>query len=351
MKNLLFGLIVACAASLSMNAAMGANAVYSKDGSQVYIADGKLKRLDLKQAPGRFESFDASAALGEDDGHPEAHSDAGIQAVSRGGDDRIFCMSNHHVVVFDPKAKGFSKIMDAADALPCFYQKAASASFEDIAVNPTNGLLLATLRAMKTADPNGDFRQEAVCLPKGWAKPLYVFNRRASSINCPAYDANGDLYFAAYGDLWKGSVDPDNDDDAKAFNKNSSRGVLNAFRVAALARLETSEGNSWVIGVCEIAVARSFLLISDSRLGGTGDGFFIVMNKPMAKVARGDTNYSADAALLKTVREVADNGGLGVNTCASPTKDQCFYQVYPEAKSESWLVGPDAKPEKWHIRQ
>ena len=73
----------------------------------------------------------------------------------------------------------------------------------------------------------------------------------------------GELFFAAYGDLWYGEIQTDTFDGEDHFS-------VAAYRYAPLATLETENATPSEIGVDDIGVSRELIYVQLSRDGRLG---------------------------------------------------------------------------------
>jgi hypothetical protein len=88
-----------------------------------------------------------------------------------------------------------------------------------------------------------------------------------------SFCSNGELFFAAYGDLWCGEIRTDKIDGQDDFS-------IAAYRCAPLATLETQNATPAEIGVADIGVNRDTVYVQLSRMGGSGDGWFARLPRP-----------------------------------------------------------------------
>ena len=139
----------------------------------------------------------------------------------------------------------------------------ADLSFNNVACDPKSGNVLFVLH---TKDWNYSWQ----VLPIGRRELKRVFNRRAEDADFPAFDAGGVLYFARRGDVWKGELEED---------AEQNRYVLVGHRIWPLAQLETAVGTPDSAGAHEIAPLTTHLLISRGRLGGSGWGAVVRVPK------------------------------------------------------------------------
>src|SRR5262249_399676 len=154
------------------------------------------------------------------------------------------------------------------------------------------------------------FRKENEWIP--------VRMRRHPFPSCLVFTASGELFFAAYGDLWYGEIQTDTFDGEDHFS-------VAAYRYAPLATLETENATPSEIGVDDIGASRELIYVQLSRMGGSGDGWFASLARPAIKSASQESLdllykpnervpiYQKSLSSLKILREDFHAGWIAVS--------------------------------------
>jgi len=126
------------------------------------------------------------------------------------------------------------------------------------------------------------FRKENEWIP--------VRMRRHPFPSCLVFTASGELFFAAYGDLWYGEIQTDTFDGEDHFS-------VAAYRYAPLATLETENTTPSEIGVDDIGVSHELIYVQLSRMGGSEmDGSLACRDQPSNLQASNPWTYSTSQA-------------------------------------------------------
>lgn len=298
--------------------AHAARAGFTLDGKTIYLAAGKLKKLDLAR-PDHFDEITTSPLFGGEE----------IQAVTRLNDGRILCLSVHHLATFDPRSQKFERYYD---------RNLGSAEFDDVAVDPSRKILLVTL---EIPSRSWERLSKLVCFQKDCPTSMGVFSRRISEMEGPIFDPHGNLYFSSHGDLWRGGVYLEKLDDHGTSTPTNMRGVLTGERIAPLARLETYEGTPVGTRVMEIAPAGRLIYIHTQRMYGSGWGSIMTMATPPLDEAHDDGDYTDFITALSSIK-VIDEAGSATWLCVSADEKKIFYQ----AGRTHWLIENGRKPRK-----
>ncbi|HKP04874.1 MAG TPA: hypothetical protein VJU77_16090 [Chthoniobacterales bacterium] len=277
--------------------ALAGDAAFSADGNLVYaIAQGDnpaVEEIDLTAKTIRTI--------------PVAEELRGITCTS---DDKLYCTTQNHFCAFDPKTGALKKIRDASPG----------AAFWRVAFDPKSGALFVTT----DSEVSPLYRYKP---PNEWKS---VRMRRHPFPSCLVFAANGELFFAAYGDLWHGEIKYD-------FEQYS----ISAYRYAPLATLETENSTPAEIGVSDIGVAAETVYVHLARMGGSGDGWLAQldrprrnrdehgMNRPFAPAERLPI-YEAALHSLKIIEEEYHGVSIGV----SPDEKRVHYVL----GSKHWLA-------------
>jgi hypothetical protein len=225
------------------------DAAFSRDGARIYA----LAEIDTQPAVQEIElgrKTIRSIPLTQ-----LAASDS-LRGITCSDEDRIFCTTKESLWSFDPRSESLTKIRDAS----------SGADFWRIAFNPKAHATFVTTDDQE--NPLFMFRKEKEWIP--------VRMRRHPYPSCLVFTASGELFFAAYGDLWHGEIQTDTFDGGEHFS-------VAAYRYAPLATLETENATPSEIGVADIGVSRQAIYVQLSRMGGSGDGWLARLSRPFIK--------------------------------------------------------------------
>jgi hypothetical protein len=162
-----------------------------------------------------------------------------------------------------------------------------------------------------------------------------------------SFVANGELFFAAYGDLWCGEIQTDKVDEQDYFS-------IAAYRYAPLATLETQNTTPAEIGVTDIGVNRDTVYLQLARMGGSGDGWFARLPRPSIKRdTEGEMEmfYQPKERLpiyLKALQslEILGEDSHAGSICVSLDETRVHYVLH----DKHWLV-TNGKTEELHLRE
>jgi hypothetical protein len=284
------------------------DAVFSSDGKRVYLIsdiDSKpaVEEIDLTKKTVRkilLTQLDSSDPL------------RGITCTHKG---RLFCATAKAVWSFEPQSGRLTKIHDAPNG----------GSFWRISYEPRMQRVFVTT----------DDREHPLLMfndPEEW---MPVRMRRHPYPSCLAFAANGELFFAAYGDLWCGEIRRDKIDGQDEFS-------IAAYRCAPVATLETQNTTPAEVGVADIGVSRDTVYLQLSRMGGSGDGWFVRLRRPKVKRdAEGEMEmfyepkerlpvYQTSLGSLEILGEDSRAGYI----CVSPDETQVHYVL----RDKHWLT-------------
>jgi hypothetical protein len=294
------------------------DAVFSRDGERIYAIASTdpgpaLQEIDLATKTIRTIALKQLAANDRPRG------------ITRSNDDKIFCTTMGSLWSFDPRSESLTKIRDAP----------SGATFWRVAFDPKIHATFVT-----TDDPEGPlfmFRKESEWIP--------VRMRRHPYPSCLVFTASGELFFAAYGDLWYGEIQTDTFDGEDHFS-------VAAYRYAPVATLETENTTPAEIGVDDIGVSRELIYAQLSRMGGSGDGWFACLRRPAIKSASEESLdllykpservpiYQKSLSSLKILGEDSHAGQIAV----SPDERRVYYFM----DGKHWLVS-NGKTEELHL--
>jgi len=317
--------LTACVATVlilifSVSYCSAGDAVFSSDGERVYAisdVDSKpaVEEIDLNQKTTRkilLKQLDSSDSL------------RGITSTKK---NRLFCTTAKAVWSLEPQSGQLTKIHDAP----------GGGSFWGIAYDPKKQRVCVT-----TDDP-----QLPVVMfddPTEW---ISVRMRRHPYPSCLVFAANGELFFAAYGDLWCGEIRTENFDEQDHFS-------VAAYRCAPLATLETQNTSPAEIGVADIGVARDTVYVQLSRMGGSGDGWFARLQRPKIKHdSEGEVEIPYEPKeripiyqkLLNSSEILGEDSRAGF-ICVSPDETRVHYVLH----GKHWLVA-NGKTEELHLHE
>jgi len=304
---------------LSVSYCSAGDAVFSSDGGRVYLISDieskpAVEEIDLNKKTIRkilLTQLDASDPL------------RGITCTNK---NRFFCTTAKAVWSFEPESERLSKIRDAPTGV----------SFWRIAYDPKIQRIFVTT----------DDREHPIFTFNDPAEWTPVRMRRHPYPSSLAFAANGELFFAAYGDLWCGEIRTDKIDEQDDFS-------IAAYRCAPLATLETQNTTPAEIGVADIGVTRDTVYLQLSRMGGSGDGWFARLPRPSVKRdTEGEMEmfyqpkerlpiYLKALHSLETLGEDSRAGSIGVSLDGT--------RVHYVLHDKHWLV-TNGKTEELHLR-
>ena len=294
------------------------DAAFSRDGERIYVIastepDPALQEIDLATKTIRTIALKQLAA------------NDWPRGITCSNDDKIFCTTKGTLWSFDPRSQRLAKIRDAP----------SGTSFWRVAFDPKiRGTFVTTGNPDK---PLFMFRKENEWIP--------VRMRRHPYPSCLVFTASGELFFAAYGDLWYGEIQIDTFEGEDHFS-------VAAYRYAPLATLETENTTPSEIGVDDIGVSRELVYVQLSRMGGSGDGWFARLSRPVLKPASEQSLdllykpterlpvYQKSLSSLKILGEDSHAGQIAV----SPDERRVYYFMH----GKHWLVS-NGKTEELHL--
>ena len=215
------------------------DAVFSSDGERVYVIS------DIESKPA-VEEIDLNKKTTRKILLTQLESSDWLRGITCTHRNRFFCTTAKAIWSFEPESGRLTKMRDAPTGV----------SFWRIAYDPK--------------------MQRVFVITDDREYPIFTFNDPAELIpvrmrhhpypSSLAFAANGELFFAAYGDLWCGEIRTDKIDEQDDFS-------IAAYRCAPLATLETENTTPAEIGVADIGVNRDTVYLQLSRMGGSGDGW------------------------------------------------------------------------------
>ena len=247
------------------------------------------------------------------------------RGITCSNEDKIFCTTKGSLWSLDPHSDSLTKIRDAP----------SGANFWLVAFDPKIHATFVTTDDQK--NPLFMFRKENEWIP--------VRMRRHPYPSCLVFTASGELFFAAYGDLWYGEIQTERFEGEEHFS-------VAAFRYAPLATLETENTTPSEIGVADIGVSREVVYVQLSRMGGSGDGWFARLWRRVSNGANEESLnllykpnerlpvYQKSLSSLKILGEDSHAGQIAV----SPDERRVCYFM----NGKHWLVS-DGKTEELHL--
>jgi hypothetical protein len=280
------------------------DAAFSADGKQIYVIAEGIEQIDLES-----KTIRTMATIDDPRG------------IASTKENKLFCTTANAFYALNPKTGALTKIRDATPGA-AFWRVAYDQSADAVFVT-TDG----------TDEPLFRFKP-----PNEWRS---VRMRRHPFPSCLVFARNGELFFAAYGDLWHGEIQ----DDEGSFS-------LKAYRYAPLATLETANTTPAEIGVSDIGVAADALYVQLPRMGGAGDGWFAHLARPRRKRTDSgmDMPYAPQERLpiyeraLNSLKIIGEDFRAG-SICVSPDETRVHYVL----NGKHWLV-TNGKTEELRLR-
>lgn len=304
----------------SVSYCIAGDAVFSSDGGRVYLVS------DIESKPA-VEEIDLNKKTTRKILLKRLNASDGLRGITCAHKDRFFGTTAKALWSFDPGSGQLTKIRDAP----------TGASFWQVAYNPKMQRVFVTT----------DDREHPVFMFNEPAEWIPVRMRRHPYPSCLAFAADGELFFAAYGDLWCGEIQTEKVEGQDYFS-------IAAYRCAPVATLETQNTTPAEIGVADIGVNRDKAYAQLSRMGGSGDGWFARLSRPKVKRdADGEMEipyepkeripiYQASLQSLEILGEDSHAGYI----CVSPDETRVHYVLH----GKHWLV-TDGKTEELHLRE
>jgi hypothetical protein len=320
-RHALGGLVAAILAFLfSESYCIAGDAVFSNDGERIYV----INEVDSKPAA---EEIDLNKNTTRKILLTQLESSDSLRGITCTQKNRLFCATAKAIWSLEPESGRLTKIQDAPTRV----------RFWRIGYDPKMQRVFVTT----------DDREHPVFTFKDPGEWIPVRMRRHPYPSCLAFAANGELFFAAYGDLWCGEIRTDKIDGQDHFS-------IAAYRCAPLATLETQNTTPAEIGVADIGVNRDTVYLQLSRMGGSGDGWFARLPRPSVKRdAEGEMEmfYQPKERLpiyLKAFHslEILGEDSRAGSICVSLDGTRVHYVLH----DKHWLV-TNGKTEELHLRE
>jgi hypothetical protein len=296
------------------------DAAFSTDGERIYA----LAEIDMRPA---VQEIELGRKTIRNIALTQLADSNGLRGITCSDQGRIFCTTKESLWSFDPTSLSLTKIRDASPRT----------SFWRVAFDPKAHATFVTTDDQE--NPLFVFRKEKEWIP--------VRMRRHPYPSCLVFTASGELFFAAYGDLWHGEIQTD------TFGREEQFSVA-AYRCAPLATLETENATPSEIGVADIGVSREAIYVQLSRMGGSGDGWFARLARPIIKRTNDhylDLLYKPKERLPVYQKSLSSLQILGEDSRAgeiavSPDERRVHYVLH----GKHWLV-TNGKTEELHLTE
>lgn len=284
------------------------DAAFSRDGKRIYA----LGEIDTRPA---VQEIELGGRTIRDIALTQLASNDWLRGITCSDEGRIFCTTKGSLWSFDPGSGALTKIRDAP----------SGTNFWRVAFDPKLHATFVTTDDREA--PLFMFRKEDEWIP--------VRMRRHPNPSCPVFSASGELFFSEYGDLWHGEIQTDTFDGEDHFS-------VAAYRYVPLATQETENASPSEIGVADIGVSREAIYVQLSRMGGSGDGWFARLPRPVPKRTNEQSLdllykpnerlpvYQKSLSSLKILGEDSRAGQIAV----SPDERRVYYIMH----GKHWLV-------------
>jgi hypothetical protein len=330
----------------------GAEAAFSKDDKKVFlVTEGKLLAVDLSS--GNVADLQLSKTAGG----------AELIAVSRTSDGRLACLTNSGLLMFDSVTGTATTVPEIPAEPPSIQGDNAATSgqgpqarlerhYFDVAVcPPANQILIISY------DQTPEYaRTFHYWIGSGKTQLSHLRIRRHADIAAPVFARNGEIFYAAEGDLWHGRIVHEEipvADQAPAIYDS-----LDAYRYAPLGTFETANGTPSEIAVENVAVGAKMLYVQLKRWGGTGWGHIVKLMKPPQL---GKREFVSPFSLpnvvamyiraLQSLQILGDSMARPCYLCASEDGRRVFFVTRDNVQRKStytrvraWLVTDDGSP-------
>ena len=306
------------------------DAVFSQNGGKIYL-------IDRQEAPGQLYSIDLGDKELLPSGVPDLNGEP-ILSIDRSNAGFILCLTRSACFAWD--------VDKGATVEVCRVPK--DGQFVELGYDSSTGLIAFVIR-FETEDGFPDW--QLWVQPKGADGPAATRVRRVETITGMAFDPKGDFYFGSGGDLWHGSIREIKPDETPG-------GLLQAYRFAPLATLETDDATPSQIGVRSVVAAGPWLYAHVERMGGSGWGNVVRLAKPKIEEApEGDPGLpfalsdriDAYRHALESVVDLGENGSLAF-LAASPDGKLVYFQASRDGGEVThWLVRDHGEPEELRI--
>jgi hypothetical protein len=307
-------------------------AAFSRDGSHVYAIDLETSNLlDINLKKNAISTIDLGASID--------HKSIMSLGTAKSGD--LLVATPSAAWSCDPRSKACKKLCGAPEGV----------QFAAMAYDPkSGGILFSTRTDFDYPAQSNDSADPAMFLPAGAKESKPVFSRRIGVLDGIAFAPDGQLFFGYRGDLWVGSIAPQEDNEEFPW-------LLDGIRCAPLATFETTMATPTQVGVFSVAVAKQMLYVHLHRMYGTGEGN--VVRLPMPNDASSDEAedevrermrlYSKETGAV----EVLTYNGTISYLCALPDGRRVFFTdgvLGPDHDTKAYLVENNGKPREIKLK-
>jgi hypothetical protein len=305
-------------------------ATFSQDGSHVYAIDfetSNLLEIDLQK------NAISTIALGA------SIDNKSIISLGTGKSGDLLVATPRAAWSCNPAKKACKKLCSAPERV----------QFAAMAYDPKSGGMLFSTRTDfdSPAQTNND-ADPAMFLPPGAKEPKPVWARRVGFLDGITFGPDGELFFGSRGDLWMGSIAPQEENEETPW-------LLDAIRCAPLATFETTSATPTQVGVFSVAVAKQMVYVHLHRMFGTGEGNVVRLPRPH--------NASPDDAVGERMRlysketgavEVLVDNGTASYLCASADGRRVFFTSGVLGKdheeTKAYLIENNGKPREIKLK-
>ncbi len=202
----------------------------------------------------------------------------------------------------------------------------------EIAFDPVTGGILIAHYSKERNDYSAQW------VPKGASvqrSVRSVVTRGVRMVASPVFDPSGDLYFCDGGDIWRGRLVPDPDEE------DFSTTDLQADRYAPVAMLQCGNWTPSSTGAQILCVAGPHIYAQVNRMGGSGWGTTVRLlkaEKPLSEDGKGAPGSLEDygqmaARALQSLEPLAESGGMRT-LCASPDGTRVLFSAASSSRAE-----------------
>jgi hypothetical protein len=215
----------------------------------------------------------------------------------------------------------------------------------------SGGILFSTRTDFDYPAQNNSDADPAMFLAAGAKEAKPVWSRRVGFLDGITFSPDGELFFGNRGDLWMGSIAPQEENDETPW-------LLDAVRCAPLATFETTMATPIQVGVFSVAVAKQMLYAHLHRMFGTGEGNVVRLPKPgNASSDEAEDDVSGRMRLYSketgAVEVLADNGTLSY-LCATQDGRRVFFTSGVLGKDHEdtkvYLIENNGKPREIKLK-
>jgi len=307
-------------------------ATFSRDGSHVYAIDLETSNLlDINFQKNAISTIDLGASI----------DNKSIISVGTAKSGELLVATPRAAWSCNPASKACKKLCSASEGV----------QFAAMAYDPkSRGILFSTRTDFDYPAQNNDDADPAMFLPAGAKEPKPVWWRRVGFLDGIAFAPDGQLFFGYRGDLWVGSIAPQEDNEETPW-------LLDAIRCAPLATFETTLATPTQVGVFSVAVAKQMLYVHLHRMFGTGEGNVVRLPRPQ-NASSGEAEdevrermrlYSKETGAVEVL---VDNGTISY-LCASQDGRRVFFTTGVLGKdhdTQAYLVENNGKPQEIKLK-